>query len=71
MSRAANHEGLWVVELLPGFRITCPYVAQDPNCPSGPHPFRNCRCRAFRTKAAAYAYISAAAEADDPQGERE
>jgi hypothetical protein len=48
----------WSVEHMPGFRISHPYVAHDPACPSGPHPTRNCGCRVFRTIADAEAYIA-------------
>lgn len=68
MSATPNNEGLWLVEPLPGFRVTCPYIAHDPNCPPGPHPTRNCRCRVFRTKAAAYSYISATTAEDQGEG---
>lgn len=69
MSTTSGNEGLWLVEPLPGFRVTCPYIAHDPNCPRGPHPTRDCRCRVFRTKAAAYRYINVTKAEEQDQGE--
>lgn len=49
----------WTVDRMPGFRISHPYAAHDANCPGGPHPTRDCRCRVFRTADDAQAYIDA------------
>lgn len=62
---ADQTEREWHVEGMPGFRITSPYVAHDPNCPSGPHPTRDCRCRVFRTRSAAWSYISQVAKMEN------
>lgn len=48
----------WRIDRMPGFRISHPYAAHDPNCPDGPHPTRWCRCRAFRTHDEAAAYVA-------------
>lgn len=47
----------WYVKPIPGFKMSHPYVAHDPNCREGPHPTRDCRCKVFKTVAAAEAYI--------------
>ena len=47
----------WSIDRMPGFRISHPYVAHDPDCPPGPHPTRGCRCKVFRTPDEAQAYI--------------
>lgn len=63
----ATPGGSWTVDAISGFRITSPYVAHDPVCPSGPHPTRHCRCRVFRTRSLAWSYISQIAKGE--QGE--
>lgn len=60
----------WKVEAMPGFRINSPYVAHDPRCPSGPHPTRACRCRVFRTRSAAWSYISEIANGEQQMERR-
>lgn len=47
----------WTVERMTGFSMTHPIVAHAPECPPGPHPTRDCRCRVFRNTAQAQAYI--------------
>lgn len=54
----------WTVRRMPGFRLTHPFIAVDPECPPKPHPTRWCRCRVHRTEADATAYAAAQAEVD-------
>lgn len=36
--------------------ISHPYIAQNPACPEGRHPTRECGCKVFRTVKQAEAY---------------
>lgn len=47
----------WSIERVKGFTMSHPIVAHAPECPPGPHPTRDCRCRVFRTTADAQAYV--------------
>lgn len=47
----------WEIEQMTGFRINSPLVVRDPNCPTGRHPHNACRCRVFKRRSDAEAYI--------------
>ncbi|MGP4995530.1 hypothetical protein [Glutamicibacter ardleyensis] len=47
----------WTVKKMPGFRISHPYIAVTPGCPTAQHPTRWCKCKVFRTNAAATEYV--------------
>jgi len=48
----------WRVHKMPGLRISHPYIAVTPGCPSERHPTRWCKCKVHRTQAQALDYIN-------------
>lgn len=48
----------WTIVAMQGFRINSPYLAHDPQCPTGRHPTRHCGCKVFKTMKDAEAYIT-------------
>lgn len=47
--------------------ITHPVMAVTPGCPAERHPTRDCRCKPFRSKAQAQAYINTQNEPKETQ----
>lgn len=47
----------WRITRMTGYRISHPYIAVTPGCPTERHPTRDCRCTVFRTLEDAETYV--------------